>query len=190
MKLHFLKLLFSVCPWRPCFISFFVLALFHLFVCLPDVFLFFGLFAWYFFVFSPEILSPLNAKTWSKMESWSEVVFECKSLDSHRGHLLAWKNIDSRSELMGPDYTEQKWKNYTTIFYILWERIGQTYLLKLTNVSQIPCKRFAVTPPICLFWCLRYVLFCVFGFIHWILHLRIRQKTTVMLIRIGHNYVA
>ena len=29
-------------------------------------------------------------------------------------------------------YTEQKWKGYTTIFYILWESIGQ----KLFNKAK------------------------------------------------------
>ena len=45
-------------------------------------------------------------------------------------------------------YSEQKCKRYTTIFYILWESIGQKYLPMLNNVSQISSKRFVEIPPI------------------------------------------
>ena len=51
---------------------------------------------------------------------------------------------------------EQKWKRYTPIIYILWESIGQKYLLKLNNVAQTSSKRFVETPPICLVWCMGY----------------------------------
>ena len=53
-------------------------------------------------------------------------------------------------------YTEQKWKGYTTITYILWESIGQFFLLKLNNIAQASSKRFVETPPICLVWCMSY----------------------------------
>ena len=53
-------------------------------------------------------------------------------------------------------YTEQKWKRYSPIIFILWESIGQKNLLKLNNVAQTFSKRFVKTPPICLVWCMSY----------------------------------
>ena len=72
-------------------------------------------------------------------------------------------------------YTEQKWKRYTTIVYVLRFVLYKTYFQKLNNVSQTPSKRFVERPPICLFWCLS-IFFCVLSFIHWILQLPMRKK--------------
>ena len=37
-------------------------------------------------------------------------------------------------------YTEQKWKRYSTIIYILWKVLDKKYLLKLNNVSRLMSK--------------------------------------------------
>ena len=62
-------------------------------------------------------------------------------------------------------------------YFIFCEKVlDKKYLLKLNNVSQTSSKQFVETPPICLFWCLSYVLLYVLRFIPWVLHLRICKK--------------
>ena len=58
-----------------------------------------------------------------------------------------------------------KSENATLQYSIFYEKVlDEKYLLKLHNVFKTSSKRFAETPPICLFWYLSYMyvsLFCL-----------------------------
>ena len=70
-----------------------------------------------------------------------------------------------------------KSENATVQYFIFCEKVlDEKYLLKINNVFQTSSKRFVETPPMCLFWCLSYVPYCVWSFIQWILQLRMRKK--------------
>ena len=70
-----------------------------------------------------------------------------------------------------------KSENATVQYFIFCEKVlDEKYLLKINNVFQTSSKRFVETPPMCLFWCLSYVPYCVWSFIQWVLQLRMRKK--------------
>ena len=55
-----------------------------------------------------------------------------------------------------------KSENATLQYFIFCEKVlDEKYLLKINNAFQTSSKRFVEIPPICLFWCLSYVPYCV-----------------------------